>query len=73
MGEVSPETAPLQPTNDELPFGVAERLTTLLLVKLALHVEPQSMLVGELVIVPLPAPIFVTESVAVGMTAVEPL
>ena len=51
-----PVQAPDHPANVELAFGVAVSVTMVPLVKLALHVAPQSMPAGLLVIVPAPVP-----------------
>ena len=56
----------LQPTNAEPGEGVAVKVTEVPSVKVALQVTPQSMLVGALVTVPVPLPLFPTVSVYVG-------
>src|ERR1700720_382259 len=56
-----PAQPPLQPRKAELVPAVAVRVTTELLAKLAVQVAPQLMPVGELVTVPVPAPLFTTE------------
>lgn len=62
---------PLQPANVAPPVGVALRVTELPLVKLALHVPPQSMPDGVLLTVPLPPPDFATDRRAVVGAAVN--
>src|SRR6476646_10563789 len=52
--------APLQPANVEPESGVAVKLTTVPLAKLAEHVVPQEIPEGELATVPVPVPIFAT-------------
>jgi LEA14-like dessication related protein len=54
-----PLQAPLQPANVEPESGVAVKLTTVLLAKLAEHVVPQEIPAGELATVPVPVPLFV--------------
>src|SRR6267143_1378643 len=54
---------PLQPVKVEPAAGAAVKVTEAPLVKAAEHVVPQATPVGELVIVPVPAPVFVTVSV----------
>jgi hypothetical protein len=51
-----PVHAPDQPANVELLFGAAVSVTMVPLLKLALHVAPQSMPAGLLVTFPAPAP-----------------
>jgi hypothetical protein len=51
-----PVQAPDQPANVEVAFGDAVSVTMLPLVKLALHVGPQLIPAGLLVIVPAPVP-----------------
>ena len=51
-----PVHAPDQPANVELAFGAAVSVTMVPLVKLALHVVPQVIPAGLLVIVPAPVP-----------------
>src|SRR6267154_5912067 len=55
-----PAQPPLQPRKAEFVSAVAVSVTTELLVKLAVHVAPQLIPAGELVTVPVPAPIFTT-------------
>ncbi len=55
-----PVHAPLQPLNVEPEAAVALNATLVPLLKLALQVLPQSMPVGEEVMLPLPAPALVT-------------
>ena len=57
-----PVHAPDQPAKVDAASGVALRLTLLPCAKLALHVAPQLMPPGLLVIPPVPAPAFVTVS-----------
>src|SRR6266446_2798956 len=56
-----PAQPPLQPRKAEFAPAVAVSVTTELLAKLAVQVAPQLMPAGELVTVPVPAPIFTTE------------
>src|SRR5882724_186578 len=56
-----PAQPPLQPRKAEFVPAVAVSVTTELLAKLAVQVAPQLMPAGELVTVPVPAPIFTTE------------
>src|SRR5439155_25807949 len=56
---------PLQPVKAEPAAGLALRVTTVPLAKLAVHVAPQVMPAGELVTVPLPVPAGVTVRVKV--------
>jgi hypothetical protein len=58
--------APLHPTNAEPVAGVAVNVTEVPAVKVALQRVPQLMLVGALVTVPVPVPLFPTVSVYVG-------
>ena len=58
-----PEQLPPQPVNVSLPEGVAVRVTTVPLVKVAEHVDPQLMPVGELETVPVPVPDWETAKV----------
>ena len=51
-----PMQAPDQPANVEVVFGAAVSVTMVPLVKLALHVAPQSIPAGLLVTVPAPVP-----------------
>ena len=51
-----PVQAPDQPANVELAFGAAVSVTIVPLVKLALHIAPQLIPEGLLVIVPAPVP-----------------
>ena len=51
-----PVQAPDQPANVEPAFGAAVSVTMVPLVKLALHVAPQSIPAGLLVTVPAPVP-----------------
>jgi hypothetical protein len=51
-----PVQAPDQPANVELLFGAAVSVTVVPLVKLALHVAPQLIPAGLLVIAPPPVP-----------------
>jgi len=55
-----PLQAPLQPANVEPESGVAAKLTTVPLAKLAEHVVPQEIPEGVLVTAPVPAPLLVT-------------
>ena len=55
-----PLQAPLQPANSEPEAGVAVKLTTVSLGKLAEQVAPQEIPAGELVTVPVPVPVSVT-------------
>jgi hypothetical protein len=55
-----PLQAPLQPANVKPESGVAVKLTTVPLAKLAEHVVPQEIPGGELATVPVPVPLFVT-------------
>jgi hypothetical protein len=55
-----PVQAPLQPANEEPASGIAVRVTTVLLPKLATQADPQLMPPEEAVTVPLPLPVFVT-------------
>jgi hypothetical protein len=55
----APLQAPLQPANVELESGLAVKLTTVPLAKLAEHVVPQEIPAGELATVPVPVPLFV--------------
>ena len=57
-----PVQAPDQPANVELAFGVAVSVTMVPLVKLALHVAPQSIPAGLLITVPAPVPALWTVS-----------
>ena len=57
-----PVHAPDHPANVEPLFGTAVRVTMAPLVKLALHVAPQSIPAGLLVTVPLPVPALWTVS-----------
>jgi hypothetical protein len=57
-----PVQAPDQPANVELAFGVAVSVTIVPLVKLALHIAPQLIPAGLLVIVPAPVPALWTVS-----------
>jgi hypothetical protein len=66
-----PEQAPLQPAKVEPRAGVAVRVTTVPLAKLAEHVVPQLMAVGELVTAPPPVPAFVTARAKVVGDAVK--
>jgi hypothetical protein len=56
-----PVQAPLQPAKVEPDAGAAVRLTTVPELNDAEQVEPQLMPAGELVTVPVPVPLFVTE------------
>jgi hypothetical protein len=60
--QVSPllESQPAQLPKSEPDIGEAVNVTGVPLVKLALHVAPQSMPAGLLLTVPLPAPVFAT-------------
>jgi len=51
-----PVHAPDQPANAEVELGAADSVTAVPLAKLAVHVDPQLMPAGLLVIVPPPAP-----------------
>ena len=55
-----PVHAPDQPANVEVPLGAAESVTAVPLAKVVLHVDPQLMPAGLLVIVPAPVPAFCT-------------
>lgn len=55
-----PLQAPPQPANVEPESGVAAKLTTVPLAKLAEHVVPQEIPEGVLVTVPVPLPVFAT-------------
>jgi hypothetical protein len=55
-----PLHAPPQPAKVEPEAGVADKLTTVPLAKLAEQVAPQEIPAGELVIVPVPLPLSVT-------------
>ena len=57
-----PVQAPDHPANVELLFGAAVSVTTVPLLKLALHVAPQSMPAGLLVTFPAPVPALWTAS-----------
>lgn len=57
-----PVQAPVQPAKDEPDAGEAVKITLVFSLKVALHVEPQSMPAGVLVTVPVPEPVSVTES-----------
>ena len=57
-----PVHAPDQPANVELRFGAAVSVTMVPLEKLALHVAPQLIAAGLLVIVPAPVPAIWTVS-----------
>src|SRR5258706_9392522 len=57
-----PVQAPLQPENADWPAATAVKVTTVVPVKSDEHVEPQSMPAGFEVTVPVPVPVFVTES-----------
>jgi hypothetical protein len=57
-----PEHAPVHPVKVEPPLGFAVSVTVVPVAKLALHVSPQVMPAGALVIVPVPLPEFVTIS-----------
>jgi hypothetical protein len=57
-----PVQAPDQPANVEPVLGVAVSVTDVPLAKLALHVDPQLMPEGLLVMVPVPAPLLCTVS-----------
>jgi hypothetical protein len=57
---------PLQPLNIEPTAGAAVRVRAVPLVNVAEHVAPQLTPAGELVTVPLPLPVLVTESVTDG-------
>ena len=57
-----PVQAPLQPVNVEPAAGVSIKVTTVLLVKFAVHVPGQLMPAGLLVTVPVPFPARVTVS-----------
>jgi hypothetical protein len=59
---VVPVPSPLHPSKVEPASGVAVSVTVDPLLKLAEHVAPQLIPAGLLVTVPLPAPVFVTES-----------
>jgi hypothetical protein len=55
-----PVQAPLHPANVEPESGVAVKFTTVPLSNVAEQLEPQEIPAGELVIVPVPVPLFVT-------------
>ncbi len=57
-----PLHGPLQPANVEPALAAAVNVTEVPLAKLAVQVVPQLMPAGVLVTVPLPVPLFVTES-----------
>ena len=57
-----PAQAPDQPANVEVAFGTAVSVTMVPLVKLALHIAPQLMPAGLLMIVPAPVPALWTVS-----------
>ena len=57
-----PVQAPDQPANVELLFGAAVSVTMVPLVKLALHIAPQLIPAGLLMIVPVPVPALWTVS-----------
>ena len=57
-----PVQAPDQPANVEVAFGTAVSVTMVPLVKLALHIAPQLMPAGLLMIVPAPVPALWTVS-----------
>ena len=57
-----PLQAPDHPENVEFPVGVAVSVTGVPLAKFALHVEPQLIPAGLLVIVPVPIPALWTVS-----------
>ena len=57
-----PVQAPDQPANVELAFGAAVSVTIVPLVKLALHIAPQLIPAGLLMIVPAPVPALWTVS-----------
>src|SRR5439155_6064931 len=74
---VAPHPPPVQPVKVEPAAGVALRVTTVPLSKLAVHAAPQVIPAGELVTVPLPVPAGVTVkvkvwSVKVAVTVVAP-
>ena len=62
QGAVPEHPPPVQPVKRESPFGVAVRVTTVPLVKLALQVLPQLIPAGLEVTVPVPVPLLVTVS-----------
>lgn len=53
---------PLQPVKVERELGVAVRVTAVFSMKLKLHTAPQSMPVGELVILPVPVPVLIADN-----------
>ena len=55
-----PLQAPLQPANVEPAAGIAVKVTTVPLVKLAEQVAPQEIPAGELTTVPVPLPLSIT-------------
>ena len=57
-----PVHGPVHPAKSELASGFAVRVTVVPLVKVALHVSPQSMPAGALATVPVPLPECVTVS-----------
>ena len=62
---VPAQPPPLQPVNVEPAAGVAVRVTAVPLARVAEHVVPHAIPVGELDTVPAPAPDFVSVSVKV--------
>jgi len=64
-----PVHAPLHPPNKDPCPGMAVRVTTVPLAKVASHADPQSIPAGLLVTDPAPVPDFVTESPWVGTVA----
>ncbi len=70
QGLVPLQPPPLQPAKSEPAVGVAFRVTTVPLVKVAEQVPPQLMPPGALVTVPLPLPALATVSVNVAGGAV---
>src|SRR5205085_5193899 len=68
--QVAPETEshPLQPVKSDFAAGVAVRVTTVSLTKVAEHAEPQVMPAGLDVTLPVPRPCGTTDSVNRGFT-----
>jgi hypothetical protein len=62
--ELLPLQPPVHPVNDEFAPAVSVNVTWVPLAKLALHVAPQVMPAGLLLIVPVPVPAGVTVNTA---------